>query len=137
MIDVVNQAITSGNNYYLHIFESRYSRGTIALLVFEQEFAVEVEESFSGGDSDNSYIGGLLQLAYYPCAAGDSVLDAIAKLNQKLQGITPTENTPPFLAWLTYVGKVNERIGHDMEFETVARQQEKMLEEKLKEAHAS
>jgi hypothetical protein len=35
------------------------------------------------------------------------------------------------------VGKVNERIGHDMEFETVARQQEKMLEEKLKEAHAS
>lgn len=134
---VISQALSSGNNYYLSVFESRYSRGTVAMLAFDMQFPLIVEDYFSGGDEDDAYIGGLTRLEHYPLAVGDNVHEALRNLDKKLRGITITKNTPPFLTWLKYVTDVNDRVKEQKVYEIVAVEAEMILDEQLEAANAS
>lgn len=128
LLPALNDAIKDQREYFLSVFESRYGHGVIAMLSFDMQFPLIVQDLFQGGDDDNAFIQTLLQFDWYPIAAGKTTEEAINNLDAKLRRITFSKTTPLLIHWLDYVAVINARVREGHVYEIVHAQYEDAVE---------
>lgn len=97
-----NKLISYNKGFSLHVFDDRYSRGYISMLMYEQEYDrfEKVYDEFNGGDSDNSDTANyFLVNKWYPAAAGKDFEDSFSKLVNKINSVDERD----FQLWQTRV----------------------------------
>lgn len=124
----MNQDLSNGlddvtknqRSMYVAVFEGRYDGAeVVAMVAFNWPLVSYVEGLFQGDyESEFCYINKLLDLDWYPIAAGATYTEAVAALDKKLRRIPLMSAGPEFGEWLRYVGILNGCIPKQLPIDT-------------------